>query len=296
MAQWKTLSEPLIIADDAAAASPMTPQASPMTPQTDAATALLLRNSTTAYQQQSEVTVIEFSPSGANTVHRPASTSQLEELLASPVPQANARWVSFTGAVTQSVKRMLRTHLKLLPSLLVTPDAEMHFGGGSVVVPADTALDIPQQFCLSFGAPLVHGMGETANEFNTDVARLGFHLILVDRTLISFSNLGSGAVGVFRPQTRQPFRKSAFLSDPRDDDTGLRDRVLETMTNEYGDSHLKYGQEAWFLLTTVMWTIQTEHFQKSARVASDTIDHTWDRCQKRDSKTYGFALMQKVAE
>ena len=25
-------------------------------------------------------------------------------------------------------------------------------------------------------------------------------------------------------------------------------------------------------------TIQTEHFQKSARVASDTIDHTWDRC------------------
>ena len=58
MAQWKTLSEPLIIADDAAAASPMTPQASPMTPQTDAATALLLRNSTTAYQQQSEVTVI----------------------------------------------------------------------------------------------------------------------------------------------------------------------------------------------------------------------------------------------
>ena len=106
----------------------------------------------------------EFSPNGANTVHRPASTSQLEELLASPVPQANARWVSFTGSVTTSVKRMLRTHLKLLPSLLVTPDAEMHFGGGSVVVPADTALDIPQQFCLSFGAPLVHGMGETANE------------------------------------------------------------------------------------------------------------------------------------
>ena len=139
------------------------------------------------------------------------------------------------------------------------------------MVPADTALDIPQQFCLSFGAPLVHGMGETANEFNTDVARLGFHLILVDRTLISFSNLGSGAVGVFRPQTRQPFRKSAFLSDPRDDDTGLRDRVLETMANEYGDSHLvrcwcwgcvrrwcvqKYGQEAWFLLTTVMWCVE----------------------------------------
>jgi len=257
--------------------------------------------------QEPDVIITLFSKDGSSSLQRPANLAELEQMLSKPMPAENdSRWISCTGEVDELVLQMLETTLQLIPALLVIPDADMHFGGCGVVIPADQDLQVPQQVCLSFGAPLVHGTGGSANQHQHNI---GFHLILVNRTLITFSKLASISMrgiggslslrrndleGHWRAISPGDFRKSAFQADPGDDETGIRDHVCAKMSKDGGRSCKRYGSQAWYLLTAVMWAIQTEHFLKSARSASDTIDNTWERCQKADAEAYGFALMQKV--
>lgn len=196
------------------------------------------------YEQTPEVTVTDFSADGVSTVYNLADMSALEQLLTAGVATDCSRWVSFIGEVDPLAIEMLETQLNVIPSLLIVPDADMHFGGLGIAVPADQELDSPQQICLSFGAPLVPalvpGMGTGQNEYSTDVARLGFHLVMVGSTLITFSKLDSQHSGVFRSDERadrssrriaaRTFTKSAFLHESStEDDTGIRVAVVQKM-------------------------------------------------------------------
>ena len=70
-----------------------------------------------------------------------------------------------------------------MPGLLVAPDPQIHYGGETMIT-HDAVQDVPQQVCLSFVAPLVN---EAAHLSNTDVARMGFHSVMIGQTVITLS-------------------------------------------------------------------------------------------------------------
>merc|ERR1711865_854967 len=98
--------------------------------------------------QEPDVIITLFSKDGSSSLQRPANLAELEQMLSKPMPAENdSRWISCTGEVDELVLQMLETTLQLIPALLVIPDADMHFGGCGVVIPADQDLQVPQQGC-----------------------------------------------------------------------------------------------------------------------------------------------------
>ena len=107
-----------------------------------------------------------------------------------------------------------------------------------------------------------------------------FHIILVGRTVVTFSKFGGVTLGMFRleslqrgPRTAGPPRqsnlwrsqKSAFFKHSLGEESGMRDKVIAAMDAELGAMRDRYGGGAWFLLTRILWAIQQELFVPTAK-------------------------------
>jgi len=192
--------------------------------------------------------------------------------------------------VSSEAVELLEDHLQIPPTLLrhVNSDADIFLAGSSILLAQDGNGDhqqVPQQLCMSFGAPLVHADDPMQNH---DVARLRVHLILINRTVITFTKVGGIAHGIFSSPS---FQRHSHLKKMFQDHTGVRAKVLDMVDKDSGRYAQKYGPDAWFLCTAFLWAVQQELFEPVAVGASTIIDDTWARCQHHVAATYSYEVM-----
>jgi len=177
------------------------------------------------------------------------------------------RWVHIAGEVDRASIPLLQTELSIPPTFLMhilqqTSGDDPHFAGCSIIL---SHPGMPKTcVCMSFGAPLT----QHVDPHSIDVARMWIHVIMVNRTVVSFTRCGG--VSFTRIFSSTEHRASMYM-----DESGIRSKVLELMDKEEWEEH----DGAWFLLTRILWAVQLELVSPMAAIQEQVIERTWTQCQ-----------------
>eukprot|EP00658_Telonema_sp_P-2_P030400 TRINITY_DN22960_c0_g1_i1.p1 TRINITY_DN22960_c0_g1~~TRINITY_DN22960_c0_g1_i1.p1 ORF type:complete len:470 (-),score=112.97 TRINITY_DN22960_c0_g1_i1:309-1718(-) len=217
--------------------------------------------------------------------------TQLSQALSDADSKSGTRLLIFDGAVQKRDIQLLRGKLGIPATFLAHVSNEMvdndetaddpHFAGMGVIVKHP---NVPHPCaCVSFCAPLlVKGCCMHRHPHRINVARLWVHLILVGNMVVAFTRVGELTLGLFDKHKN----KNMFV-----DPSQILRNIADTMDNEPWEDF----EGAYFLLTRVLWGIQTGLVAPSSVSQQAIIDATWHECQQSicDGGQYG-ALLQHV--
>jgi len=150
----------------------------------------------------STMSITRFSPNDASDLQCFEDSSRLQQAIENfgDAPPGSTHLITFIDYVDQPVLSMLQESLHIAPTLLqhVNSDAEMHSAGCSILI-ASPSQGVPEQVCMSFGAPLV----ESDNVHSIDLARMRIHLVLIKSTVVMFTKFAGIKKGLFSQRSSQ---------------------------------------------------------------------------------------------
>eukprot|EP00658_Telonema_sp_P-2_P063307 TRINITY_DN5203_c0_g1_i4.p1 TRINITY_DN5203_c0_g1~~TRINITY_DN5203_c0_g1_i4.p1 ORF type:complete len:392 (+),score=70.91 TRINITY_DN5203_c0_g1_i4:100-1275(+) len=205
--------------------------------------------------------LIEFH---SGTTEKIRSQDHLQDVLQDG-DREHLRWLSFRGDVQFEIISHLRDRFGIPSALLACALQRdlLEFPGGAICV------DMPgerQLVCVSFGAPLPH----EPHRLDTDIAKVWYHLILVENTLISFSKSHGLTLGMFGSQKKMDKFNNEYNNILVEQ---VASRVRERAASAAGSAELQFLR--WEVLSTVFDVVQQQLFCPAAHIQQHLIDGIW---------------------
>jgi len=217
----------------------------------------------------SDVDVYDYSQTRGHKTRQLGTLDELQVILRKEPKGSAMRWIRVSGEVDPETARVLKKALNI-PTTFMThilqhnAGDDTHFAGSAWLV-SDARVPDPCA-CMSFGAPLV----QRADPHSVDVARLWVHLIICDRTVVTFTTFGGVNLGIF-PSSQLAETASRYI-----DESWIHSWVHAMMDEVEWQEH----DGAWYLVTRILWAIQIELFSPMAQIQEGVLASMWMQCQR----------------